>query len=85
MKNLLEDKKNKITELESVLNVANLRFESELKKSSILIKDNQNLKEAITKLENQLDVFQQHITEKDKELDALEYRNKELEVELSTF
>lgn len=85
MKNLLEDKKNKITELESVLNVANLRFESELKKSSILIKDNQNLKEAITKLERQLDVFQQHITEKDKELDALEYRNKELEVELSTF
>lgn len=85
MKNLLEDKKNKITELESVLNVANLRFESELKKSSILIKDNQNLKEAITKLEMQLDVFQQHITEKDKELDALEYRNKELEVELSTF
>ena len=85
MKNLLEDKKNKVTELESVLNVANLRFESELKKSSILIKDNQNLKEAITKLEMQLDVFQQHITEKDKELDALEYRNKELEVELSTF
>ena len=58
MKNLIEDKKNKITELESVLNVANLRFESELKKSSILIKDNQNLKEAITKLERQLDVFQ---------------------------
>ena len=51
MKNKLDDKLKRIAELESVLNTANMRFETESKKSLQLIQENTKVKKLIKELE----------------------------------